>query len=407
MRSVWLLLVLGSTAAFARSAGLAASGCQGCHSATSHQTTIDLTPPTVTPGATITVTVTARGPGLNGGFFLSATRGAFTLVSGQGTRLLNGDVVQATAKGTQGGAVSFQVQWTAPSGAGAAELSTWTVLGNGDQRSGGDSTGEARRQLVFGCSGTTSFRDFDGDGVGSASASGTTIDCAVPQGFSTRDGDCDDFDATVVPGGVERCNGKDDDCDGQRDEGLSNVSTWPDADGDGFGDRRGAMMTGCSSSGRAPNDQDCDDREAMVRPGAMELCNQRDDNCDGRVDEGVRVRCGTGWCAALGLTCDPSSCMPGRPLTERCNLLDDDCDGQVDEGPLCPSGQACVRGSCQVTDVDVTPMEPAPSDAGLPDAGPSMRPAVEPAPSCSAAPVASGLVSLLALRRVRRRRAVR
>lgn len=98
-----------------------------------------------------------------------------------------------------------------------------------------------------------------------------------------------------------------------------------------------------------------------MHPGAAEVCNQRDDNCDGRIDENVRVRCGTGWCAALGITCDVMSCQPGRPLMERCNLLDDDCDGEVDEGVLCAPGQACVRGSCVVTDVEVTP--PAPDAA--------------------------------------------
>ena len=404
MRSLFVLVLLLPFAAAARSAGIAASGCQGCHSSAGHTTTLELNPPTVTPGATVLVTVTARGAGLNGGLFLTTTRGSFTLVPGQSTRLLNGDVVQAGVKATQGGQVSFQVQWTAPGGAGGAELSAWTVLGNGDGRSGGDTTGEARRQLVFGCAGTTYFRDFDGDGVGSM-ANGTALDCSVPQGFSTRDGDCDDFDGTVVPGGVERCNGKDDDCDTQMDEGLSNATTWPDADGDGFGDRRGAMMTGCSSSGRAPNDQDCDDRDAMVRPGATETCNQRDDNCDGRTDEGVRVRCGTGWCAALGLTCDPTSCMPGRPLTERCNLLDDDCDGQVDEGPLCPSGQACVRGSCQVTDVELMPVEPA-MDGGVPDGGAPTRPEPAPAPSPSCSTVGGGFVGATLLL-LRRRRAAR
>jgi hypothetical protein len=400
MRGV-LLLVLLPLVASARSAGIAASGCQGCHSSAAHTTTLTMNPATVTPGATVLVTVTAQGAGANGGLYLTTTRGTFTLVPGQSTRLLNGDVVQSSLKPTQGGQVSFQVQWTAPSGAGGAELSAWTVLGNGDGRSGGDTTGEARRQLVFGCAGTTFFRDFDGDGVGSM-ANGTTLDCSVPQGFSARDGDCDDFDGTVVPGGVERCNGKDDDCDGQMDEGLSSAATWPDADGDGFGDRRGAMMTGCSSSGRAPNDQDCDDRDAMVRPGATETCNQRDDNCDGRVDEGVRVRCGTGWCAALGLTCDPTSCMPGRPLMERCNLLDDDCDGEVDEGPLCPSGQACVRGSCQVTDVEVMPVEPM-VDAGVVDAGAPVTkpPMMTPPPSCTSAPGLAFSVAVLLL--VRRR----
>lgn len=390
---VWLC----AAGAWARSGGIAASGCQGCHGQASHAVTVETAPTTVAPGGTVTVTVTARGSGSNAGLYLTATRGTFALISGQNTRLLNGDVVQSSPKATSGGAASFQVRWTAPAVAGGVELSAFTVLGNGDGRSGGDSTGEGRKLLVFGCAGTTYYRDFDGDGVGSTS-NGTTLDCATPQGFSATDGDCDDFNGLVVPGGMERCNAKDDDCDGMVDEGLSNASTWPDADGDGFGDRRGTMATGCSSSGRAANDLDCDDRDPAIHPGVAETCNLKDDDCNGRTDESVRVRCGTGWCEALGITCDPASCQPGRPLTERCNLLDDDCDGLVDEGPLCAAGQACVRGACVVTDVE------APDDGGvtMPEPVGPTKPA-DPPSSCS---TLDGLFlpAVLALLGLRRRR---
>ena len=389
-----LLLTLVAFDVWARSGGIAAGGCQGCHGGASHTTSIDVSPTTFMPGDTVTVTVTARGAGGNAGLYLTATRGTFAVVSGQSTRLLNGDVVQSTPKTTSGGQAAFQVRWTAPSGAGAAELTAFTVLGNSDQRSGGDSTGESAKQLVFGCAGTRYIRDFDGDGVGS-SVNGTTLDCSVPQGFSATDGDCDDFDNRVVPGGMERCNAKDDDCDGMVDEGLSNVATWPDRDGDGFGDKRGTMATGCSASGRASNETDCDDGDAKIHPGVMEVCNLKDDDCNNRIDENVRVRCGTGWCEALGITCDVASCQPGRPLTERCNLLDDDCDGMIDEGTLCAAGQACVRGTCVVTDVE------APVDGGVVELPMTPKP-VEPAPSCAVVPGASLVAVALLLRRRRR-----
>jgi hypothetical protein len=367
------------------------------------------------PGDTVTVTVTARGGGSNAGLFLTATRGTFTLISGQGTRLLNGDVVQSSPKALTGGAATFQVRWAAPSTPGGAQLSAFTVLGNGDGRSGGDSTGEAQRSVVYGCAGVTYYRDFDSDGVGTTT-NGTTLDCSLPQGYSARDGDCDDFNNLVFPGATERCNGRDDNCNAQTDEGLSTATTWPDADGDGYGDRRGATTTGCTSSGRAPNDQDCNDADPRTYPGATEICNLKDDNCNNRIDENVRVRCGTGWCEALGATCDPLSCLPGRPMNERCNFLDDDCDGQIDEGPLCAAGQSCVRGSCVVTDVE--PVDdggvsmPQPdaggADAGRTDAGVTVRPPVVPEPasclSCSSAPGLSAVLVAVSLRRGRRRR---
>ncbi len=399
------LLLTVSSVALARSGGLAASGCQGCHGGTAHTTTVDVQPASFMPGDTVTVTVTARGNGSNGGLYLTTTKGSFTLVSGQNTKLVNGDVVQSSPKASSGGAVSFQVRWTAPTTPGGTQFSAFTVLGNGDGRSGGDSTGEGSRSAVFGCTGITFFRDFDADGLGNAT-NGTTLDCAVPQGYAARDGDCDDYNNLVFPGATERCNGRDDNCNTLVDEGLAAASTWPDLDGDGYGDRRGAVATGCSSSGRAPNDQDCDDADARVHPGGTEVCNLKDDDCNGRLDENVRVRCGTGWCEALGITCDPLSCTPGRPMTERCNFLDDDCDGEVDEGALCAAGQACVRGTCVVTEVEVIDGgvdHPAPTDGGPLDGGTTQpRPTMQPVDSCASVPVPVVVAAVLLL--VRRRR---
>lgn len=68
-------------------------------------------------------------------------------------------------------------------------------------------------------------------------------------------------------------------------------------------------------------------------PGQQELCNDIDDNCDGRVDEDVRPTCGVGWCRAYAAACStPSVCYPGAPREEECNLFDDDCDGIDDNG---------------------------------------------------------------------------
>ena len=82
-------------------------------------------------------------------------------------------------------------------------------------------------------------------------------------GYVANNGDCDDTNAAVNPGATEICNGIDDNCDGEIDEGF-------DADGDGY--------TTCGG--------DCDDGDPAVNPGAMEICNDIDDNCDGNIDEG-------------------------------------------------------------------------------------------------------------------------
>jgi hypothetical protein len=54
-----------------------------------------------------------------------------------------------------------------------------------------------------------------------------------------------------------------------------------DADGDGYAD---CSVLGCDPSGKVCGD--CDDRSASAFPGGTEVCNRRDDNCDGRTDEG-------------------------------------------------------------------------------------------------------------------------
>ena len=80
-------------------------------------------------------------------------------------------------------------------------------------------------------------------------------------GFSVEEGDCDDADADVAPGANERCNGVDDDCDDEVDEGTL-LEVYADADGDGFGDASAPLASCEMPSGYVAVGTDCDDARA-------------------------------------------------------------------------------------------------------------------------------------------------
>jgi hypothetical protein len=138
--------------------------------------------------------------------------------------------------------------------------------------------------------------------------------------------DCNDNDGTIHRGATERCNGKDDDCDGTIDEGF-------DRDGDGF--------TSCGTvpgGGVDPRRVDCNDNDAFVFPLKLTDCglaatpntgNSVDDNCNGYVDEtcncnATRDRDGDGFNSCVDCVDDDPAVRPNG--TEVCDGKDNDCN---------------------------------------------------------------------------------
>jgi MYXO-CTERM domain-containing protein len=71
------------------------------------------------------------------------------------------------------------------------------------------------------------------------------------------------------------------------------VSFYADTDGDGYGDADDPISGCIPPEGYVEDDQDCDDGNEATYPGAEEICDGEDNNCDGDVDEGL-VDCDTG-----------------------------------------------------------------------------------------------------------------
>jgi hypothetical protein len=149
---------------------------------------------------------------------------------------------------------------------------------------------------------TVWYEDSDNDLFGTSAV--TLVQCLQPDGFVLDSGDCDDSNPLINP----------------------NTRWFEDNDGDTFGNENVVLVQCEQPTGFVLDSTDCDDTLGTVYPGAPELCNGADDNCNGVADDGLDDSDSDGW----GAACD--NC----PTTANADQADADGDGAGDVCDICP-----------------------------------------------------------------------
>jgi hypothetical protein len=192
------------------------------------------------------------------------------------------------------------------------------------------------------------YRDEDGDRFGNDDI--VLVACLAPAGYVEVGGDCNDQDQENYPGGMEICDGQDNNCNDLADEGLRQTY-YLDSDGDTYGVDTATVVECEKPMGYAERGGDCNDGDSMNFPGNPEICDDKDNNCNEQVDEGLRqtyyldgdgdtygvdtttisaCQMPMGY-ASRGGDCDDRYTVANPLGTEVCTGgIDEDCDGLID-----------------------------------------------------------------------------
>jgi len=186
------------------------------------------------------------------------------------------------------------------------------------------------------------YKDTDNDGYAQTGAA-TITQCLRPVGYkaaselTSTTGDCNDNNAAIKPGAAEVCDGVDNNCNSQTDEGVQ-TTYYRDMDSDGFGNPAVTQMACTTPMGYVANNTDCNDNSALEKPGQVWYKDIDNDNY-AETGAATITQClrPVGYKAASELTsttgdCNDNAAAINPAATEICDGIDNNCNSQTDEG---------------------------------------------------------------------------